>query len=345
MKLVAIPVAGATADALAAASGMGTQSMGLECESVNSGGTIVPMENKCYKLVFEQQSHQSLFTVDASSATAIAFFAEHLPTEFEATEHYLKDVSGVDIEPVAQEPDGGDGHAHSHGGAEAWKSQCVCKAQEHGWKLDCANKAAIDAAVGKLDAKAACKATGPPEDCIENYHIMQAHHDHCLHDQLPTGIEKKLHDYEHFYDDCFVKRQFDSSLTKCPAVDCSDATAMTKAIATLQAGCATAQACSDKTCADAIKIVLAVHDLCPESSLPNNLEVALHDHEEPCEAQLCNSADGPFDPYSENCGAAATAATGGDTPGATAAAGGLGSQEAFLVATLALPLAVLLVSP
>merc|ERR1719387_1051648 len=163
MKLVAIPVAGATAEALAAASGMGTQSMGLECESVNSGGTITPMENKCYKLVFDQSNSQSLFTIDASAAGAIAFFAEHLPTEFEDTEHYLKDVTGVDIEPVAQDPDGGHGHAHGHGGAEAWKSQCVCKAQEHGWKLDCTNKAAIEAAVAKLDAKASCKATGPPE--------------------------------------------------------------------------------------------------------------------------------------------------------------------------------------
>merc|ERR1719171_1573625 len=114
MKLVAIPVAGATAEALAGASGMGTQSMGLSCESVNSGGTIVPMENKCYKLVFDQTSSQSLYTIDASSAGAIAFFAEHLPTEFEATEHYLKDTSGLDIEPVAQEPDG-EGHDHGPG--------------------------------------------------------------------------------------------------------------------------------------------------------------------------------------------------------------------------------------
>merc|ERR1719171_3456269 len=346
MKLVAIPVAGATAEALAGASGMGTQSMGLQCESVNSGGTIIPMENKCYKLVFDQSSSQSLFNIDASAAGAIAFFAEHLPTEFEATEHYLKDVSGVDIEPVAQEPDGGDGHAHSHGGAEAWKSQCVCKAQEHGWKLDCANKAAIEAAVGKLDAKAACKATGPPEDCTENYHIMQAHHDHCLHDQLPTGIEKKLHDYEHFYDDCFVKRQFNPNIGACPAVDCDDQTKMTQAISTLQASCTTKQACADATCSAAIKVVLAVHDLCPEGKLPNNLEVALHDHEEPCEAQLCNTAPAAFDPYAETCGDAASGAT-TEAPAAptTSRAAGVGSQEAFLVTTLALSLAVLLISP
>merc|ERR1711881_585002 len=112
-------------------------------------------------------------------------------------------------------------------------------------------------------------AEGPPEDCVHNYHVMQAHHDHCLHDSLPKGIEKALHDYEHFYDDCFVKRQFNPELSTCPEVDCSDATAMTKAIATLQAGCTTTQACADATCSAAIKTVLAVHDLCSESDLPN----------------------------------------------------------------------------
>merc|ERR1719388_113387 len=173
--------------------------------------------------------------------------------------------------------------------------------------------AKISEAVANLEGKAACKATDPPEDCVMNYHVMQAHHDHCLHDALPTGIEKILHDYEHFYDDCFVKRQFNPSLGTCPEVDCSDATAMTKAIATLQAGCATTQACADSTCSAAIKTVLMAHDVCPEDKLPNNLEVALHDHEEPCEAQLCNSAGGAFDPYADKCAGVAGAAAGEST--------------------------------
>jgi len=147
---------------------------------------------------------------------------------------------------------------------------------------------------------------------------------------FPWASRKKLHDYEHFYDDCFVKRQFSPELSACPKPDCEDATAMTKAISTLQAGCLTAQACADPTCADAIKAVLAAHDLCPEDKLPNNLEVALHDHEEPCEAQLCNSAEAAFDPYSQSCGADVT-------PTASAASG-----FAFLVTMLALSFAVLI---
>ena len=323
MILVMIPVSAATEESLAGASGKGATAMALGCESVNSGDTMKPAEDKCYKLVFDQSKDQSLYTIDATGVTAIAFFGQHLPTEFEATEHYLKDTSGVDIEPVAQEPDGGDAHSHGHG-PEAAKNNCVCQAKEKGWKLDCTNKAAISEAVAKLDAKAECKAKDAPADCVLNYHVMQAHHDHCLHDALPTGIEKTLHDYEHFYDDCFVKRQFNPALKACPVVDCNDATAMTKAIATLQAGCTSATACADATCSAAMKVVLMAHDVCPEDKLPNNLETALHDHEEPCEDQLCNSAGGEFDPYADKCPGDADVADGTNT---ASGASGFGSHE------------------
>merc|ERR1711937_1077595 len=90
MTLAAIPVSGATAEALAGASGQGTQSLSLGCEAVSSGGTITPAENKCFKLVFDPSAAQSLFTINAKNAAAIAFFAQHLPTEFENTDHYFK---------------------------------------------------------------------------------------------------------------------------------------------------------------------------------------------------------------------------------------------------------------
>jgi len=37
-----------------------------------------------------------------------------MPFEFEADEHFLKDLARVDIEPIAQVPDEGDGHHHHH---------------------------------------------------------------------------------------------------------------------------------------------------------------------------------------------------------------------------------------
>jgi len=126
MKLAAIPVASATQQTLTGAETKGTSALGLQCVEVQSGGVIKAMEGKCYKLVFAQQSQQSLFTIDASGVQAIAFFAEHLPTEFEATAHYFKDTTGVDIEPAAQVPDGGDAHSHGHG-ADAFRESVCAK--------------------------------------------------------------------------------------------------------------------------------------------------------------------------------------------------------------------------
>jgi zinc transporter ZupT len=47
---------------------------------------------------------QTLYKIDASKAGHIAFFAQHFPTEFESTAHYLKDDNGDDIEPGAELP-------------------------------------------------------------------------------------------------------------------------------------------------------------------------------------------------------------------------------------------------
>jgi len=105
MKLVAIPVASATETILHGEETNGNAWLGLNCTDVQHAGVITPASSACYKLVFNQDIWQSVFKIDASSATAVAFFTEHVPTEFEATAHYLKDASGEDIEPVAELPE------------------------------------------------------------------------------------------------------------------------------------------------------------------------------------------------------------------------------------------------
>ena len=45
-----------------------------------------------------QEPHEAFF----------AFFAEHVPTEFENDMHYLQDAAGEDVEPLVEE--GGGGH-------------------------------------------------------------------------------------------------------------------------------------------------------------------------------------------------------------------------------------------
>jgi hypothetical protein len=315
MTIALIPAENQNAAALEAVTGAGNAAMADEaaCEVVNDGGTLTPATDKCYKLMFDQTKSESVFKVAATGVNYIAFFAQHLPTEFEDTKHYFKDTTHADIEPGAQapEPAGGDGagHGHGHGGGEgddAFSGLCVCQAESHGWRLDCSNMEPVTTAVAALKANNACKKGNPPQTCVDNYFIMQAHHDHCLHDVLPTNIEKDLHDYEHFYMDCFVKRQYNTDLPKCDKVECGG-NAVTTAISKLNQDCNTKEACKASTCPESMRTVLMAHDTCAEETLPNNLETTLHDHEEDCEEHLCNSAEAEFNPYDDPCSASTDA--------------------------------------
>lgn len=75
------------------------------------------VSNKAYTLGFDETKEATVFMVDIEKDGKFAFFTEHMPLEFEANEHFFKDGSGNDVEPIAQEPDMGhhDDHA-DHGG-------------------------------------------------------------------------------------------------------------------------------------------------------------------------------------------------------------------------------------
>ena len=70
--------------------------------------------NTAYVLNFDPAEDITVFDVNITKAGKYAFFTEHMPFEFEADEHFFKDASGSDVEPIAQEPEGGH-HDHGHG--------------------------------------------------------------------------------------------------------------------------------------------------------------------------------------------------------------------------------------
>lgn len=104
MKIVFLPVADSTATTLSAEEAEGKHSMGMTCTDVNNGGSMTPQEDKCYKIVFDTNLHTNSYSIDTTGVSAIAIFAEHVPTEFERSSHYIQDVHGDDIEPVAELP-------------------------------------------------------------------------------------------------------------------------------------------------------------------------------------------------------------------------------------------------
>ena len=86
-------------------------------------GDVLTASDTAYKLTFDDSKDMTIFSVEIASAGQYTFFTEHMPFEFEANEHFFKDLAAADVEPIAQEPD--SGHAHHHHGAfdpHAWQS-------------------------------------------------------------------------------------------------------------------------------------------------------------------------------------------------------------------------------
>ena len=81
----------------------------------NHNGRLIPDEENAYQLVFDANRNVTKMRINIKKEGYYAFFTEHMPFEFEAGEHFLKNVSGKDIEPTAQEPEAGHHDHHGHG--------------------------------------------------------------------------------------------------------------------------------------------------------------------------------------------------------------------------------------
>ena len=119
MRIVLIPTDTATEEGMHSLEG-GVEALieGDSCLVVEDGEsmTSIAAEGSCFEL-HVGTGDDSSYTIDTTGMTGLAVFAQHVPIEFERDQHYLKDSSGTDIEPVAQEGAGahdpgshGDGH-------------------------------------------------------------------------------------------------------------------------------------------------------------------------------------------------------------------------------------------
>ena len=92
--------------------------LGSKNSEVKRNNDKLIAQDKAYLLTFNEKKDITTFTVEIKKSGKYAFFTEHMPFEFEADEHFFKDVSGDDVEPIAQVPDEGDHHHHDHGGLD-----------------------------------------------------------------------------------------------------------------------------------------------------------------------------------------------------------------------------------
>ena len=87
------------------------------CTVVEDGETMdnIATSGTCFEL-HVGTGDDSTYTIDTDGLHGLAMYAQHVPTEFERDQHYLKDSTGADIEPAAQE--GAGAHDHGHGDEE-----------------------------------------------------------------------------------------------------------------------------------------------------------------------------------------------------------------------------------
>ena len=101
-----------------------------DCTIVEDGETMqnIADTGTCFEL-HVGTADDSTFNMDTTGLSGLAIYAQHVPTEFERDQHYLKDSTGADIEPVAQEGGGDHGH-HGHGDHEDHADEAVCHDSE-----------------------------------------------------------------------------------------------------------------------------------------------------------------------------------------------------------------------
>lgn len=176
-----------------------------------------------------------------------------------------------------------DDHDHDHGHSEDEEEMlklplCGCLSAEQGWEIDCSKPAAVMTAFKAVMACADCNEAA----CLQNWAIVEAHHDLCLHDEIDEEVEKKFHELENKCPHaCLVGRK-DGGLKKCDAADCGKAAELTAAMK-LEA---CKETCTPECGAD-YAVLRALHDTCEHDTLEQKFEELLHDVEESCEEYNC----------------------------------------------------------
>jgi len=111
MRLVVLSAGAATSAALEGLEGEAERLWQSAGVAAGPGAHMDP--GFAYNLTFDQGSWATHFQVRVASPGPLAFFAEHLPTEFERGFHYLRSETGADIEPSAEESAAGHSHGHT----------------------------------------------------------------------------------------------------------------------------------------------------------------------------------------------------------------------------------------
>jgi len=104
MNIVIIPTTDNDGHGLEETEAAATTLFAGTCPEVEDGESMTPAATgSCFQL-HPGSGDDSAFTIDTTGLSGMAVWAQHFPTEFERTRHYLYTAAGVDVEPAAFEP-------------------------------------------------------------------------------------------------------------------------------------------------------------------------------------------------------------------------------------------------
>ena len=72
------------------------------CNETKAWGIITPTTKSCFNLIFDASHFESLYKLNVTDIDGLAIYAQHFPTEFESTTHYLIAPDGTPIEPLVE---------------------------------------------------------------------------------------------------------------------------------------------------------------------------------------------------------------------------------------------------
>jgi len=105
MRMVVYGETAAGRAALEARESVGDAEMEGACATVKTRDGVLTPDRGCVNLQFHDSWHTTPFTMNTTGVAAVSVFAEHAPVDFERDAHYLKDIKGNDVEPIASLPE------------------------------------------------------------------------------------------------------------------------------------------------------------------------------------------------------------------------------------------------
>jgi len=193
-------------------------------------------------------------------------------------DHHDHDHDAAEHDHDAAEHDHADHDEHDHG-------SCACEAEKYGFTIDCAKTDAMTEAMSALVAEN-CAQDCMSDSCHKNFFIVQAHHDFCLHEEVPSTVLDGFHDFEGVCHECEIVKKRDPSLPECPVAKC-DGSGDDAYQVLLEGGCM--DGCDQTTCGESYRILRSEHDNCAHDTMSTTAAKGIHSFEEVCAASNCNS--------------------------------------------------------